>query len=562
MKKQKFGVHVLQMSAITLLSAYFLVLSVYKILELPYFQKPHGPDPTIYFADDGKTVLNPFTHAEKGLSMAPYFRESLREEINTILQTKNKDGSLKYQHPDGRAWNIYTDSLKAYTTLNVEMQMHAELAVKRHLRELQPSFHEQLKLNKHFPYSNDVPANTVARLRMRNRQNSSRYIKMTEAGKSPKEIRAAFNKPVKMKVFDWSGEKDTILSPNDSIAYYKSFLHAGLLSIEPQTGQVKAWVGGADIEHFAYDHVRQGRRQIGSAIKPFVFATAMAMGKVDPCTSFSGSYCVGNWCPGGKLSGSVADAIAYTSPSGSPSIAALSLMGSKTGINKIARLLADVNINLPPEHITPPMVLGTMDLSLFEITAAYSIFATNGVFNTPKTIQRIEDKNGNIIYKCESFRKEVLGGNVAYAMLKMLEGTINRGNGKKLRAKSPYGGIIYPTAGKTGTTQNYADNWFIGLTPDLVTGVWVGAEDRSIRWKWSGGGQGVARAIPIYGYYMNRMYEDTKIKISKGDFKKPQNYDPLWPDCLKLLNEAQSGKGKDGNYYFKENKPDSDNPFL
>jgi penicillin-binding protein 1A len=299
-------------------------------------------------------------------------------------------------------------------------------------------------------------------------------------------------------------------------------------------------VGGANFDHFAFDHVKQGKRQVGSTIKPFVYATALAMGVVKPCTTFEpGSYCVdlmdasgnidGRWCPGGEAAGSVQDGLALSS--NPTTVAVMSRMGGYAGPKTISKLLKDVDINLRPEDEVPSMCLGVMDLSLYEMVAAQCIFANNGIYIRPTTIMRIEDRSGNVIYSANEVSKEVLNENVAYETLKMMKGVITRGTGGSLRGGRSWGNILAPTAGKTGTTQSNADGWFMGLTPELVTGVWVGAEDRSVRFRSTDQGQGARTALPIYGYYMQKVYKDPVIALSTTDFDVPASYDPKQFQC-------------------------------
>ncbi len=486
---------------------------------------------------------------------APYFREAIRKELKNLFAETKPDGTLKYEHPEGRKYNIYNDGLKIYTTINLNMQEHAEQAMEKHLKNMQPKFRAQLTNLRRFPYSNDLSEDQVTRALARSKKNSDRYRRLKAQGFSQKQIDKSFDSPAPMRVFSWKGDIDTIMTPNDSIIYYKTFLRAGLLSIEPQTGFVKAWVGGADIRHFSYDCVSQVQRQVGSTIKPFVYATALAMGTSKPCTTFNGGYCVGNWCPGGKAAGTMADGLAYSS--NPTTVAVMSTMGPLAGKENIAKFLREVDIDLPRSQITPPMCLGTMSLSLFQLIPAQAMFVNQGIYNSPSTILRVEDRNGNIIYQAQPKTKEVLHQNFAYTMMSMLKGVVQRGTAKRIRAAAN-GGISVPMAGKTGTTQNNSDAWFVGFTPELVTGVWVGGEERSIRWKWTGIGQGAAAALPMYGYYMNKVYKDKKIKISTGDFEKPADYDPIQFSCDGVT--GISG----GEYYFYQEpeKSDETNPFL
>ena len=328
------------------------------------------------------------------------------------------------------------------------------------------------------------------------------------------------------------------MSPNDSIRYYKSFLHAGLVSIEPGTGFVRAWVGGINFSNFAYDHVRLGKRQVGSTIKPFVYAAALSMNVVNPCTSFgAGEYCldlvdnnnnvVGKYCPEGKPAGTMRDGLALSS--NPTTVAVMARMGNYNPLRKtggpyqIEKLLKAVGIKLREEDVVPSMCLGSMDLSLYQLVAAQCIFPNHGVYVKPTIIARIEDRNGKVIYEATEDKNQALNSTVAFEILKMMKGVVERGTGASLRS-GKYGPIA-PTAGKTGTTQNNSDGWFIGITPDLVTGVWVGAEDRSVRFKSMNYGQGARMALPIYGLYMKQVYKDFHIGLSTLDFSEPSDYD-------------------------------------
>lgn len=477
--------------------------------------------------------------------LAPYFRESLRADLSKLFSEKNPDGSYKLHKANGKPYNVYSDGLKIYTTINADLQQYAEAALKRHLKEdLQPRFTKNNKRNRNFPFTNDIDKETVELLMNSGRKQSERYRKMKAAGIPNEEIIKSFEVPTQMSVFSWDGEIDTVLTPNDSIRYYKDLLHAGLLSIEPSTGFVKAWVGGADFKHFAFDHVKLGKRQVGSTIKPFVYATAMLMGKVKPCTKFveGTSYCVDvfdengqqakQWCPEGDVpeNPTVANGLAL---SNNPiTVAVMSQMGGYSGPKTISKLLKGLDIELRPEDEVPSMCLGVMDLSLYQMVAAQAMFVNQGMFVRPSTVLRIEDRNGNVIYSAEPYVKEVLSSDVAYETLKMMKNVINRGTGGSLRSSSrKWGGFTMPIAGKTGTTQNNSDGWFMGLTPDLVTGVWVGAEDRAVRFRSMDWGQGARMALPIWGYYMQKAYANKKLNLSTDDFPEPIGYDPTKFGC-------------------------------
>jgi len=481
--------------------------------------------------------------------LAPYYRESLRKELTTLFQSKNESGEFLYRKKDGSPYDVYKDGLRIYTTINVHLQQHAEDALKKHLKEgLQPEFDKNNKRRKRFPFAESYNGVSISNQQIENimdraRKGSDRYINLEDEGKSKKEILSSFDEKVAMTIFSWNGTKDTVMTPNDSIRYYKSFLHAGLVSIEPQSGFIKAWVGGADISNFAYDHVGQGKRQVGSTIKPFVYGTALAMGVVKPCTVFKNqSYAVnledghgritGQWRPRGDIPVGKTVSWGLQQSNNPATVAVMSMMGGYAGPKNISKLLYDVNIHLRPEDEVPAMCLGVMDISLLALTAAQSIWVNHGIYNKPTSVLRIEDRNGNVIYSVEGYSKEVINENVAYETLKMMKGVVDGGTAGSLRAKwRPWGGLSTPMAGKTGTTQGNADGWYMGLTPDLITGVWVGAEDKQVRFESMEWGQGARMALPIFGYYMQKVYKDKSINISTSDFELPTNYDPNQFSC-------------------------------
>jgi penicillin-binding protein 1A len=480
--------------------------------------------------------------------MAPYFRKELRTEVQSILLSKKADGTFKYLREDGSPYDIDADGLKIYTTLNPTMQRYAEQAVERHINEeLQPQFDLNNKGLKNYPFSNSIKPEIVDQIMTSARHNSDRYKKLVALGLAEAEINRNFNEPVEMTVFSLKGEKDTVMSPNDSIRYYKAFLHAGMVSVDPRTGFVKAWVGGINFKHFGYDHVRQGKRQVGSTIKPFVYAAALSMKVVNPCTGFSADeYCldlvdhntnkvVGQYCPAGPAAPTVRDGLAQSS--NKVTVAVMGRMGNFNPVQKtggpyqIEKLLKKMEIELNPNDVVPSMCLGSMDLSLLQMVAAQCVFPNNGIYIRPTFIERITDRNGKVIYSATEHREQALNATVAYEMLQMMKGVVNFGTAGSLRGGRSWGGISAPTAGKTGTTQNNSDGWFVGITPELVTGVWVGAEDRAVRFKSMTWGQGGRMALPIYGYFMQKVYKDPGIALSTRDFEQPADYDPSVYDC-------------------------------
>jgi penicillin-binding protein 1A len=378
------------------------------------------------------------------------------------------------------------------------------------------------------------------------------HLKNATISAAPDEagIAKSFLTPVPMKVFSWHGEVDTLLSPDDSIRYYKSFLQSGLLSMDPHTGFVKAWVGGIDYKHFQYDHVATARRQVGSTFKPFVYATAIREG-LQPClelpnqkTCFPMPAGQPEWCPqnsdnayGGMVT------LEYALANSMNTITAWLM--KQYGPPAVITLARHMGVNSPLDPV-PSLCLGVADLTLMEMTAAFSTFANDGVWIKPVVYTRIEDKNGNTILDVVPETEEALDPRTSYIMLDMLKGVVDgafnpstgrsSGTGMRLRMgwgnRAKYGNIKYPTAGKTGTTQNNSDGWFIGITPDLVTGVWTGAADRSVRFSRTDLGQGANMALPIYGYYMNKVYADSSITISRGDFERPADIGEVDLDCM------------------------------
>lgn len=476
--------------------------------------------------------------------VAPYFRESLRADLAALFKEKNADGTYKYAKKDGSPYNIYNDGLRIYTTINVEMQEYAEAALERHLTEdLQPAFDKNNEKLKHFPFANNIKEEARKNLMKMGRGQTERYRLLKKKGASDEEILKEFSYPVPMRIFTWKGEVDTVMSPDDSIRYYKSLLRSSLMSMEPSTGFVKAWVGGIDFNHFAFDQVKQGKRQVGSTIKPFVYATALQMGTCQPCTKFEegSSFCVDiygpngkvqkAWCPAGKIPANATMEVGLASSNNPVTVAVMSSMGGYAGPNNIAKMCKDAGLIIPENQIVPSMCLGVMDLSVHDMVAAQSMFVNQGIYVEPTTVLRIEDRNGNVIYSANPDSREVLSPHIAHRTLMMMKQVVLAGTSTSLRWHKKWGGINYPMAGKTGTTQSNSDGWFIGLTPDLVTGVWTGGEDRAERFRSMTWGQGARMALPIYGYYMQKVYKSKNIKISKEDFEVPIGYDPTVFEC-------------------------------
>lgn len=507
---------------------------------------------------------------------APYFREVLRSRIDDILTEKDKNGNLIRMKGDGTAYDLYRDGLKVYTTIDSKLQAHAEWAVNEHMtKELQAAFAKDTKRRKpeKYPFYNGISEGDQDRIMTDAVKSSERhhfyagtlcpeckrpkaYIdeEKNEDGKdifhcneehggcghkwahsTKEEIEKIFNTPVKTRVYWPSGYRDTLISPLDSIKYHKAILHAGLMSVEPSTGQIKAWVGGIDFKYFKYDNVYQSRRQVGSTFKPFVYATALRNGD-KPCSRYANlRTCIdlpsgGKWCPDNSDSNYGGEyPLSYALANSINTITAALI--KKYGAESVVALAKNMGIKSKLPAV-PSIALGVAELSLYEMVGANAVFANQGVYIEPTFILRIEDKNGNTIYEAAPEIKQSLSPDVAYQTVMMMKGVVQGGTGSRLMGGRPYGGISYPTAGKTGTTQNNTDGWFMGLTPDLVTGVWVGAQDPTVRFSRTSLGQGANTGLPIYGYYMNKVYKDPSIKISKSDFEAPTGYDAEKFRCI------------------------------
>ena len=485
--------------------------------------------------------FNPQSHRE---GLATYFRAYLRQFMLNWIQDNPK--------ADGEKYNLYLDGLKIYTTLDSRMQTYAENAVKEHMSNLQDAFFEQNtpKWNPTAPFL-DLSEKEVERLMDQAMRRSERWRKMKLAGKTEVDIKASFSQETAMKIFSWKGEIDTVISPIDSIRHYKHFLRSGMMSMDPQTGHVKAWVGGINYKHFQFDHVFQGKRQIGSTFKPFVYASAIDQLKLSPCDSFpDGFYCVEAkkfgaheaWCP--KNSGDRYTGMRTLKNALANSVNTISArLIDKVGPGPISKLAAEVGISSKIPSV-PSIALGTADLSVYEMVAAYGAFANQGIYVKPVMVTRIEDKNGTVLFEATPETRDVLSAESAYVTVKLLEGVTESGSGIRLRHRgaevnNPYFGTVVtgypyefqnPIAGKTGTTQNQSDGWFIGMVPNLVTGVWVGGEDRATHFNSIAYGQGATMALPIWAMYMKKLYEDPLLEISLDSFPAPKKVSiPL--DC-------------------------------
>ncbi len=491
-----------------------------------------------------------FTPQGHDKGIATYFREYTRNFMH--------DWSKKKLKADGTEYNIYSDGLKIYTTIDSKMQRYAESAVDSHMQNLQNEFDKQNRNNDLAPFR-EVTNEEVDFILKSAMKRSDRWRKMKKLGKSEEEIKASFYKKTNMRIFAWSGDIDTLMTPVDSIRYHKSILQASLMSMTPQTGEVKAWVGGINYKYFKYDMVRKGKRQIGSTFKPFVYATVIDQMHMSPCDTLPntlhtievGKYGLNEpWTPknssdkyGGMLTLKAALAQSVNTVT--------ARLIDRVGPKPVLDLVGKMGVNTKNILEVPSIALGTPDVSLYEMVGAYSTFANKGVYIKPSLITRIEDKNGTVLYQHIPETRDVLSEEAAYVTISLMEGVTQSGSGQRLRSDwasnlPVYKDIItgYPwkftnsIAGKTGTTQNQSDGWFMGVVPNLATGVWVGGEDRSTHFSTIAYGQGASMALPIWANYMIDCYKNETLRISKEDFSVPEVLS-IETDCEKWKENQQ-----------------------
>ena len=475
-----------------------------------------------------KLDFKPESHKE---GTATYFREFLREYL--------KGWSKENKKADGSDYDIYRDGLKIYTTIDSRIQNYAEEAVMMHLSNLQEEFFAESKSNKNAPFVN-ISKEETDRIMMRAMKASERWRLMKAQDIPETDIIKSFDVKTDMKVFTYKGERDTVMTPRDSIRYFKSFLQTGVMSMEPRTGHIKAWVGGINYKYFQYDHVGQGARQVGSTFKPFVYATAIEQLNMSPCDSIiDGPFTIPqgrhnvtkSWSPNNsdhKFRGMVTLKQALALSINTVSAKLIDKVGPAAVVSLTKKLGVQSEV---PEQAS--IALGAVEITVRDMVAAYSTFANQGIYIKPQFLTRIEDKNGVSIYESIPESHDVLNKDIAFAVIKLLQGVTESGSGARLRTSGgghgynrvtgyPYA-FTNPIAGKTGTSQNQSDAWFMGMVPNLVTGVWVGNEDRSAHFKRITYGQGATAALPIWGILMKKVYADKDLDISKSDFERPAN---------------------------------------
>lgn len=476
--------------------------------------------------------------------IATYFREHLRGELKKWCKTHFK--------PDGTPYNLYRDGLKIYTTIDSRMQRYAEQAVREHFAyDLQPDFYKHWEGYTYAPFVFEDLEDEEIELQIDNiikqsMKRSERYRKLRNAGTDIDSIIKSFQTPVEMRIFSWNGSIDTIMTPFDSIKYYKYFLQGGLMSIESHTGYVRAYVGGIDYRYFQYDHVVQGRRQVGSTFKPFLYALAMSEGEYSPCykvpnISYSVELYDGTfWSPRNSSDNRIGEEVTLKWALANSNNWISAYLMKRFSPQAVIQMTRKMGVTSPIPAV-PAIALGTPDLSLYEMVGAMNTFANKGIYVKPTFVTKIEDKNGNILEKFVAEKTEALDEVTAYKVLELMKGVVESGTGIRLRFKY---GFNNPVAGKTGTTQNQSDGWFMGITPDLVTGVWVGADDRSVHFRTITLGQGANMALPIWALYMRKIYNDPSLGISQGDFEKPLKDVSIEFDCEKYDRQKNNGLGE------------------
>ncbi len=428
---------------------------------------------------------------------------------------------------NGEHYNIYTDGLRIFTTVDTRMQQYAEQAVKKHVAGyLQPLFNRTNTYKKYAPFSSGVSKKTIKSILNRSIRQSERYRRMKEAGASPDEIRKAFRTPREMTVFSYSGEKTMTMTPIDSILYYKSFLRSAFMSMDAKTGDVKAYVGGVDFEHFKYDMVMLGRRQVGSTIKPYLYSLAMQNGMTPCSTAPNVQRTYGGWTPrnGSRARYGQQVPLKWGLQTSNNWISAYLI--TQLGPSQFVNILHDFGLHNPDidKNTSPVLCLGPCEVSVGEMVSAYTAFANKGVRCAPRFVTKIEDSHGNVIAQFTPRMNEVISEDNSYRMLEMLRAVVDYGTGSRLRRSFGFSGQI---GGKTGTTNNNSDGWFMGFTPELVNGCWVGGEDRDIHFDATSIGQGATMALPIWGYYMKLVYADKSLGYhSDAKFDVPEKFDP------------------------------------
>ncbi len=510
-------------------------------LVLKYSRVDHKEGSATYFREYLRGVITakePKKSDYRGWQMQKYYEDSLAWKTDPLY-----GWCAKNKKKDGSNYNIYTDGLKIYTTIDSRMQRYAEEAVYEHVAQyLQPRFNKEKMQRKTAPFTNQLSQEEVNAIMERAMRQTDRYRAMKAAGCSEEEIRRAFNTPSEMSVFSYDGERDTVMTPMDSIRYYKFFLRAGLLSMDPLTGYVKAYVGGLNYHYFQYDMAMVGRRQVGSTIKPYLYTLAVENG-FSPCDEVrhvEQTLIDENgrpWSPQNSNKKRYGEMVTVKWGLANSDNWVTAYLMSKLNPYQLVRLIHSFGVLNKQIDPVISLCLGSCEISVGEMVSAYTAFANRGIRTAPLFVTRIEDNEGNVLANFTPQVDEVISEAGAYKMLVMLRAVINEGTGGRVRRLYD---IQADIGGKTGTTNRNSDGWFMGFTPSLVTGVWVGGEERDIHFDSMADGQGAAMALPVWGLYMKKVYEDSALPYSQDEqFDLPDDFDP----CKDILEEDFSEEG-------------------
>ncbi len=497
-------------------------------LKLRYRRVDHKEGRGTYFREYLRrmmTAKKPVLSEYRGWQMQQYYEDSLAWETNPLYGWCNKN-----KKKDGSYYNLYTDGLKIYTTIDSRMQRYAEEAVQEHVAMyLQPQFFKEKRGRKTAPYTNQISSEDVNKILERAMKQRDRYRIMKKAGYSDDDILKAFHQKQEMTVFSYQGDIDTLMTPMDSIRYYKHFLRVGFMSMDPHTGYVKAYVGGPNYTHFQYDMAMVGRRQIGSTIKPFLYTLAMENG-FSPCDETRNveqtlvTETGETWTPRNSSRKRYGEMVTLKWGLANSNNWISAYLMSKLNPYALVRLIHNFGVLNKDIQPTPSLCLGPCEISVGEMVSAYTAFANKGIRTAPVFVNRIEDSDGNVLAEFSPVMQEVISESSAYKMLIMLRAVINEGTGGRVRFRY---GITADMGGKTGTTNNNSDGWFMGFTPSLVSGVWVGGEDRDIHFDTMYYGQGASMALPVWALYMNKVFADKSLGYSQDEkFEIPEGFDP------------------------------------
>jgi penicillin-binding protein 1A len=493
-------------------------------LSLRYQKVDHKLGLAAYFREYLRTVLSakePVRSDYASWQQQKYEEDLYSWENNPLYGFCNKN-----RKPDGSPYNIYTDGLKIYTTIDSRMQTYAEDAVDEHIHALQKTFFREKRNRSYAPFARNIKSEDIAMIMKRSVKQSERYLKMKAAGESEADIEAAFRKPIEMQVFSYNGDIDTILSPMDSIRYHKHFLRCGFMSMDPHNGNVKAYVGGPDFGQFQYDMVNMGRRQVGSTVKPYLYTLAMEEGMWpcdktvnQPITLITGTG--ERWTPKNASKSRIGETVTLRWGLANSNNWISGYLMSLFTPESLVKLMRSFGVKGQLDPVVS-LCLGPCEISVAEMVDAYTAFPNKGIRVEPLYVKRIEDANGNVIASFTPQMHEIFSESTAYKMIYMMQAVVDGGTGSRIRGRY---GLNMPMGGKTGTTQNNSDGWFMGYTPSLVSGVWVGGEDRSIHFDNIAEGQGAAMALPIWALYMKKVLNDSELGYSSGEqFDIPSSF--------------------------------------